>query len=117
MPAMCRDGYGDVVIGLPGYGNGNAYEGAIYVYHGTASGISASPAITIELNVNWASFGWSVAGAGDVNGDGYADIIVGAVNYSNGNNSEGLFRIYHGSASGVTRTPAITTEGNQELRS
>lgn len=108
------DGYGDVVIGMPGYTNGQPYEGIIFVYHGTATGLSGSPAITIELNVNWASFGWSVASAGDVNGDGYDDIIIGAVNYSNGNATEGMFRIYHGSASGITSTPAITVEGNQD---
>lgn len=107
------DGYGDVVIGLPGYTNGQPYEGAIHVYHGTATGMSASPAIVLEMNQANSSLGWSVAAAGDVNSDGYADIIVGAINYSNGNTAEGIFRIYHGSATGITGTPAITVEGNQ----
>ena len=40
------------------------------------------------------------ATAGDVNGDGYADVIVGAPGYDNGQTDEGRAFVYHGSASG-----------------
>jgi len=48
-------------------------------------------------------FGWSVSGAGDVNGDGYADVIVGAFNdVSVGN--EGSARIFSGSTGAILYT-------------
>ncbi len=43
----------------------------------------------------------SVAGAGDVNGDGYADVIVGAPDYDGGEPSEGAAFVFLGSASGI----------------
>ncbi len=41
-------------------------------------------------------FGDSVATGGDVNGDGYADVIVGAPNYDNGETDEGRAFVYYG---------------------
>ena len=41
--------------------------------------------------------------AGDVNGDGYADVIVGARYYDNGQTDEGRAYVYHGSATGLER--------------
>ena len=46
----------------------------------------------------------SVASAGDVNGDGYDDVIVGALNYDAGLTDNGVVRVYHGSCSGLADT-------------
>ena len=46
--------------------------------------------------------GEAVAAAGDVNGDGYGDVIVGSPNYVNGEHSEGGAYVYHGSAGGLS---------------
>ena len=42
-----------------------------------------------------------VGTAGDVNGDGYADVIVVAHYYDNGEQDEGRVFVYHGSATGL----------------
>lgn len=94
------DGYSDVIIGAIGY---NGITGAAYIYYGSAAGLSlASPTlltIPAPSSGNQPNYGWSVAGAGDINGDGYDDVIVG-VKFQNDNNSGAAF-IYLGSASGI----------------
>ena len=73
------DGYADVIVGAPYFGDGGlSTEGKVWVFHGSASGLSASAAWTRESGQNHAYYGYSVGTAGDVNGDGYADVIIGA---------------------------------------
>ena len=107
------DGYSDVIVGARLYDNGQTDEGAAFVYHGSASGINTTAAATLESNQDNAGFGWSVASAGDVNGDGYSDVIVGAIYYDNGETNEGAAFVYHGSPSGISNTAAWQVESNQ----
>lgn len=109
------DGYGDVIISAPALDNGQADEGRVYVYHGSATGLPASPNWTAESNQASASLGSAAASAGDVNGDGYGDVIVGAPYYSNGQNFEGRAYVYHGSATGLSTTASWTAESNQDM--
>jgi hypothetical protein len=107
------DGYSDVIVGVALYDNGETDEGAAFLYHGSATGISATPAIILEANQAGAGFGGGVSGAGDINADGYSDIIVGALYYDNGQTDEGAAFIYSGSATGISATPAAILESNQ----
>jgi FG-GAP-like repeat/Secretion system C-terminal sorting domain/FG-GAP repeat len=107
------DGYSDVIAGTPGYDNSPTDEGAAFIFHGSATGVLTAPAAVVESNMSAARMGGSVSTAGDVNGDGYSDIIVGAANYSNGETWEGAFYVYHGSPSGINTTAAIMIESNQ----
>jgi hypothetical protein len=107
------DGFSDVIIGIPGYTNGQTVEGAVAVYHGSAAGLSLVPSWGDESNLANAQFGYSVGTAGDVNGDGYSDVIVGAPDYTNGQDGEGAAVVYHGSVSGLSLTPNWGDEGDQ----
>ena len=111
------DGYGDVVVGATQYDNGQTDEGRVYVYLGSASGLGASAAWTAESDQAAAGFGTSVASAGDVNGDGYADLIVGSNLYDNGQTDEGRASLYLGSAVGLSTSPAWTAEADQATAS
>ena len=99
------DGYSDVIVGRRGYDNGQADEGRAFVYHGSPAGLSTTAAWTAEGNQANAQFGFSVATAGDVNGDGYSDVIVGARAYDNGQADEGRAFVFHGSPAGSRRPP------------
>ncbi len=75
-----KDGYEDVIVGA--YGKNMAYV----IYGGPSFSTSIpvaglNPATTgfyIKGNAAGDALGYSVSGAGDVNKDGYADIIIGA---------------------------------------
>ncbi len=107
------DGYSDVIVGAYLYDNVLASEGAVFVYHGSATGISTTPAVILESNLAGALLGYSVAPAGDVNGDGYSDIIAGGYGYNNGHAFEGAAFVYHGSVTGIITTPAVILESDQ----
>ena len=107
------DGYADVIVGAPSFSNGQVEEGRAFVYHGSAAGLATIPAWTTESNQTGAELGTSVATAGDVNGDGYSDIIVGAIQYSNLQNAEGQVYVFHGSAAGLFAFPDWIIESNQ----
>ena len=107
------DGYADVIVGAPRYDNGQTNEGRAFLYLGSASGLPSTPAWTAESDQIGAQFGWSVATAGDVNGDGFSEVIVGALFYDNGQSDEGGAYLYPGSASGLATTAIWTVEGDQ----
>jgi hypothetical protein len=114
------DGYADVVVSASYYDAGQQDEGAVFVYHGSPTGIASGNPVTaatqLESNQDYAVFGSSVAGA-DVNGDGYSDVIVGAYAYDAGQTDEGAVFVFPGGVSGVADgNPAIAMarlESNQ----
>jgi hypothetical protein len=93
------DGYGDIVIGAPGV---MASAGRAYVYLGRSGGPGATPSWTL-LAPDGGTFGWSVSGAGDVNGDGYEDVVVAAIG-----TMPGRAYVYLGNSSGLVGTPGLT---------
>jgi hypothetical protein len=107
------DGFSDVIVGAGGYDNGEANEGRAFVYHGSGAGLATTAAWTAEGNQDFADFGFSVATAGDVNGDGFSDVIVGARTYDNGEANEGRAFVYHGSAAGLATTSDWSAESDQ----
>jgi len=107
------DGFADIIVGAPGYANGHYEEGAAYGFQGSATGLPEVPNWFIETNRQWTGYGFSVAAIGDVNGDGYGDVIVGAPRDSNPESSEGRAYIYHGSSSGLSTIADRVLERNQ----
>ncbi|MEO8666085.1 MAG: FG-GAP-like repeat-containing protein [Ignavibacteria bacterium] len=71
------DGYSDVIVGAVGYGSNT---GRAYVFYGSAVMNNAADVILTGDTVN-SYFGNSVSGEGDVNGDGYSDVVAGAPEY------------------------------------
>ncbi|MBK9226691.1 MAG: FG-GAP repeat protein [Ignavibacteria bacterium] len=107
------DGYSDVIVGAANFSNGQSNEGGAFIYYGSSSGLSLSANHTLEINQVDAIFGYSVSTAGDVNGDGYSDVIVGSQNFDNGESNEGKVFVYFGSSTGPTSSFNWTAEGNQ----
>jgi len=81
------DSVPDIAVGAPGQGRGT---GAIHVY----SGDSGFPLIrSFQSTYAFAKFGTSISIENDINGDGYADIVVGAPGY---NSNSGAVVFYSG---------------------
>lgn len=91
-------GYDDVIVGAPSYQNGQPGEGRVFVYDGSASGLSTTPDWTAESDHSGVAFGYSVNTARDVNGDGYDDVIGGAPYYVHGEPDEGAAVVFRGRA-------------------
>ncbi len=76
-----NDGADELLIGAPQYGDSDA--GAVYLFYGTVGAeladATVSASSTILQGENTGDYlGSDVANAGDVNGDGYADVTIGA---------------------------------------
>ncbi len=106
------DGYSEVIVGAPDYDNGGGEEGAAFVYYGSREGLYVAPDWLKAFDQAGAHYGRSVATAGDVNGDGYADVIVGAPDYTNGQNGEGGIWVYYGSSDGLQHAGFDHKESN-----
>jgi hypothetical protein len=78
------DGFADVVIGTRIIDQTINSPGGAYVYLGSAAGLSTSPAV-LRNPVEY--YGAQVASAGDINGDGFADLVVGV---PDGNSGSGV---------------------------
>ena len=98
-----------IVGGVP-YGSIN---GKAALFYGSPSGLNIAPNWAVTNDPAGSSFGYASA-AGDVNGDGYADVLVGAPYYdSNGKTDVGRVYVYYGSASGLSATANWTAESDQ----
>ncbi|MCC6158921.1 MAG: FG-GAP repeat protein [Deltaproteobacteria bacterium] len=91
------DGFDDVVVGAPFDSSMKGKNGAAYIYRGFEGGLLGVPTV-LTHPTPLGDFGYSVAGAGDVNGDGYADVIVGQPEYDGSGVQGGAVHIYFGSA-------------------
>jgi hypothetical protein len=99
------DGFTDVIVGAA---DGSSAPGRAYLFLGSATGLGSNPATTLMPSGGNLSFGQMVAGAGDVNGDGFADVLV-AEPFVGG--AAGRVHLYLGSATGLASTPAVTVSG------
>ena len=106
------DGYDDWVVGATGHEVGGIATGAVYVFFGGSGSLPTAPTWTYVPTVR-AGAGRSVAGAGDVNGDGYDDLIVGAPSWQNTQYSEGAALLFLGHAGLPSATPDKAWFGGQ----
>ncbi|MCB9688152.1 MAG: VCBS repeat-containing protein [Alphaproteobacteria bacterium] len=82
------DGYDDLIVGAP---KAHARDGEARLFLGSAEGLRSEPAWVGVSPFPDAAFGTSVASAGDIDGDGLSDVVIGIPELSRGANTEGGF--------------------------
>ncbi|MBY0335615.1 MAG: FG-GAP-like repeat-containing protein [Acetobacteraceae bacterium] len=119
------DGFADVIVGaMFANNNGRSASGSAYVVFGQASGFAnvdlanlGARGFRIDGAASSDNIGVAVASAGDVNGDGFGDIIVGAnVADNNGRPNSGSAYVVFGKASGFANIDLAAGLGTQGFR-
>ena len=87
-----KDGYGDYLIGAPWQNTGGTRSGRAFLYSGYDGDLLYSYDGLYENDY----VGSGVAGAGDINGDGCLDFIIGADGDDGGGDGQGAIYIYSG---------------------
>jgi hypothetical protein len=87
------DGFDDLVVGAHHLSAPSSFEGRLYAYLGSEAGLSEEPWWTGEVDRARANLGSSL-GIGDINGDGWPDVIAGAALETN-------VVLFYGSAGGL----------------
>ena len=115
------DGYADVLIGTPGtpstatvigsgvpiYYDPPCWEEAVYLYRGGPMGLELDPSWVQRPEIKLGCFGFSLDSAGDVNNDGYDDVIISAFLQERGDMvNKGRVYAYYGSAQGLAQQPS-----------
>lgn len=110
------DGYDDVIVSALTYQSelAQADEGRVYVFLGGPDGLEDTYSWFGDTNQAESNLGYSCAGAGDINNDGYDDIIAGAKYWDNGENDEGRAFVWFGSSEGIEPDYCWMGEGNDE---
>src|SRR6185295_9319455 len=111
------DGYADVGVGAYFMDDPEVNEGKAFVYDGAASGLDVSPSLDFDnpddQTAGW--FGSAVAAAGDIDGDGFADLIVAAQFQTNGAPGEGNVFVYFGSATGIDSSAPLRLDNPDDV--
>jgi hypothetical protein len=110
------DGYDDLIVGANGTDFNGSGSGAAYVFFGAAdfqanvpvSSIDGSNGFRVSGIAAQDNAGGAVARAGDFNGDGYEDLIVGAVSADSRGENSGSSYVVFGKAGGFDANLALS---------
>ena len=101
---MDGDGFGDFMIGAPSDSADGTWAGTAYLIYGPVTGTHklADETHRLDLSGTWDFLGSSVANAGDTDGDGITDLLVGAYRDDDGGTDAGAAWLLLGGGSLVS---------------
>lgn len=110
------DGFADFSVSAPGYNvrtkaTNITASSLVAVFLGGSNGPPATPNLTLESDTPESRFGAAVAGVGDLNRDGFADVVIGAPDYMVKHSQEGRASVYLGSSNGLVAEAVWTIDG------
>lgn len=112
------DGLADLIVAAPGRGGVSGSFGRTYLVYGHTSGdiqlsavAAGSGGFAIDGQLGGDTSGVSVSYAGDVNGDGFADLVIGAPGYSGTLANQGRAYVLFGGTSGLYSETMVDAVG------
>jgi len=102
-----NDGFADLAVGAPGYYGPNSQDGAIYIFLGSHTGLHYSGKRIVgpdEFDLD-NEVGTALA-AGDLNGDGYSDLVEGNPGPGGGGDEQGSIAYFLGGPTGLSTAAA-----------
>lgn len=107
------DGFDDVLVGCTTCRNQHELEGSLSLFLGSARGLSREPARVWWGGSTDANLGWRAAHIGDVNADGFDDVLLGASHWSGRLGREGRVQVDYGGPGGPDGVADWTAVGDQ----
>jgi len=110
------DGYDDLLVGAPGVDDADVGvdAGAASLFGGGPAGPGDVPLWTASADEAGEQAGWAVAGAGDTDGDGFDDLLVGSPTFGGGGSQRGRARLFGGAAGGPADSPTWEAVGSED---
>ena len=94
------DGFADLFVAAPFYHDKHS-GGGVYYYRNTDQGLDTVSEPVLLTGASESRFGFALSSAGDVNSDGFEDLVVGAP-YE----GRGAVYLYQGSSQGLRTKPS-----------
>ena len=107
------DGIDDLLIGEHDWSWARRNQGRVLVYFGSKQGLPAQPSQIITDVAQGDRFGHGICGVGDVNGDGFRDVAIGAPQWSGPDGQTGRIKLYFGGPRGLTPAPCPPITGER----
>jgi hypothetical protein len=96
-----RDGREELAVSAPGFRSSNGWPGMVFVFYGSPDGLEAKPRWSVLGTGRDARYGKSLSAVGDINGDGWPELAVGAPGVEEATNHAGQVEVFLGSAQGL----------------
>ena len=104
------DGFDDLAVGAYGF---HGTRGEVFLFYGSKQGLAAKPAWRAEGEAPGDQFGYGLGPAGDLDGDGYDDLVIGSKYHSEGLPQAGKLYLYRGGPTGLAAATWTALGGSQ----
>jgi FG-GAP repeat len=107
------DGFSDLLVGAPSLGIAGANGTAYLYFGGSGSQLDATPDMSLSTGMAGDQFGGALSSAGDVNADGFSDLVIGAATTDSVGVDTGRVYVFHGGKSGPRDVPHAVLDGKE----